>query len=197
MTRRFMPLLLLTLVMVLAACASGSEEPAATEAPPAEATPEVEAETATPEPTPTLTPTFVRPTLQPTWTPTPMNTPTLLPEEVAATEASAPTVPPPATIDPACGTFGPDRAVMDTEFLLGESPTIAWTPVEGAALYRVLIYDQNGFQVHSELVEETSVDVNPDVFTVAGPYGWDVEPLDGFGIQMCIGRGDMLLARSL
>jgi hypothetical protein len=84
---------------------------------------------------------------------------------------------------------------MDIEFRVGESPRIAWTGVQGAALYRVIITNETGFEVHNVLVEDTFLDVNPDVFAQAGPYGWDVLPLDPFGIQMCIGRGDMLLAR--
>lgn len=183
-----------SLVLILAACGGSEEEPLPTLAP-VEPTPtqeEIVEEAATPLPTATA---FVRATLPPTWTPTPSPTPTSAADGggTGSRETATPFVP--ATLNPACGTFGPDRAEMDTEFAVGDSPRIAWTGVDGAALYRVTITNETGFVVFDGLVEDaTFLDVNPDVFAQVGPYGWDVIPLDPFGIQMCFGRGDMLLA---
>ncbi len=189
----------LGLMLMLVACDQAEDNPpTATSAPP---TPTQEQLVDTPVPAPTRTP-FVRSTLPPTWTPTPSPEPTPEGEEPAGVDAepedggAAPPPVVPATINPACGTLGPDREIFtDANFDLGESPRIAWTPVEDAALYRVIITSEAGFEVHNVLIEETVYDVNPDVFEREGPYGWDVIPLDAFGVQMCIGRGDMLLAQ--
>lgn len=193
MRLRAITIVYLSLLLLLVACDQTEDSsPTATAEPP---TPTQEALVDTPVPPPTAT-EFVRPTLPPTWTPEP--TRTLIPAGGASTaepeNAGEPAFAP-ATINPACGTFGPNRAETDTEFRMGNSPRIAWTMVDGAALYRVVIINEGGLEVHNVLVEDTFLDVNPDVFAQAGAYGWDVVPLNGFGEQMCIGRGDMLLAQ--
>ncbi|NJL56441.1 hypothetical protein HC928_15620 [bacterium] len=181
------------LLSLLAAC--GGDSPAPTAPPP---TVTMQAEQ-TPEPTPTPPPTTrPRPTLPPSWTPVSQTAPTatLVPTNLQPTDAGA--APPPARIDgdsPACTNFGPDFAQLTPEFRLGESPTIAWAAVEGARLYRVVVFDAQEVTVHERLVEGTTYDIPAEVFTEIGRYGWTTEPLDEIGVQMCLARGEVLTAQ--
>ena len=141
-------------------------------------------------PLPTQVPQATAPpvvTLPPTWTPQPTNTAI----QATLTPTEGPTSAPIRTLQ-ACDGFGPDFANSDTEFVLGESPTISWTSVEGAELYRILIFDELQVEVLRDFTEETSRSINPDVFYIAGRYGWQIEPLDAIGVQICPGRGEAL-----
>ncbi|MCL4255957.1 MAG: hypothetical protein KJ043_19525 [Anaerolineae bacterium] len=133
--------------------------------------------------------------LPPTWTPIPPTaTPTLEPTlDVGGTWLAA-TVPPEATLNPGCTTFNLDPLRTQNTVVLGQAPILAWTPATGAVLYRVYVYDETGgIELHEELVQETTVTINPDVFRRDGVYVWTVAPLDPFGIQMCIELGDAII----
>jgi len=145
---------------------------------------------------PTNTPQGPRP-LPPTWTPTPTFSISIPPTETLAPTldagatwiASSPV--PEATANPGCVTFNLDPSRTINTITLGNSPTLAWTAATGAVLYRVYVYNADGqIQLHEELVETTTITVNPDVFREEGTYVWTVAPLDPFGIQMCIELGD-------
>ncbi|MCU0481148.1 MAG: hypothetical protein MUE54_08045 [Anaerolineae bacterium] len=137
--------------------------------------------------------------LPPTWTATATfsivipPTLTLAPTvDIGATMLASSPVPE-ATSNPGCLTFNLDPARTVNTVTLGNSPTLAWTAATGAVLYRVYVYDISGQnQLHEELVETTTITVNPDVFRAAGTYVWTVAPLDPFGIQMCIELGDAI-----
>ena len=128
-----------------------------------------------------------RPTLPPTFTPTivPTLTPTVVPTATNTLEA-------PNAVSDACSSFGPDFALITRAFNVGQSPVIAWTAVDGATVYRIYVYDENRSQVTIDplFTEEINFTLPPDLFTRAGRYSWDVEPLDAAGIQMCLGRGE-------
>lgn len=176
----------LSLAGVLAACGGRQAEPLPTAFPTLSDQAVIES-TPTSEPTPTTS--SVRPTLPPSWTPTIAPTPT---------PTSTPTLPPTVDvqpISPVCSTFGPDFANSVREFNLGESPTVSWIAVEGARLYRLMLFNAQQIEILTTLVDGTSYTFDPESFPASGRYGWDVEPLDQFGIQICIRRGDTLLAR--
>lgn len=128
-----------------------------------------------------------RPTLPPTFTPTivPTLTFTLAPTATDTLEA-------PNAVPEACSSFGPDFALITRAFNVGQSPVIAWTAVEGAALYRIYVYDDNRTQLNIDPLfsEGINFTLPPDLFEESGRYSWDVEPLDGAGIQICLGRGE-------
>jgi ABC-type Fe3+-hydroxamate transport system substrate-binding protein len=179
--------------LVIAAC-NGTQE-SATAVPTSDAT--AEAVDVTDEATSTPLPTFPpsRPTLPPSWTPLAESASTDVPALGAPTQA---VVAPPLTVEgsnPACTTFGADPATNTTEFFLGESPRIAWTVVDGARLYRLFVFDAEQTRIHEQLVEEPFYEIPAEVFQREGRYGWEVEPLDGLGIQMCLARGEELVAR--
>jgi len=149
-----------------------------------------QASTNTPFPTqvppPSPPPRF---TLPPTFTPTPA--PTLTPTPEPTSEGPTPI---PDRAFEGCDGFGVDFELSQEQFVLGESPLIAWTPVAGADAYRVYVRDQFESERTEQTIRETSLQINPDVFTLRGRYSWTVEPLDSFGIQICPGRGESLLA---
>jgi hypothetical protein len=153
-------------------------------------------------PTPPATqPPRERPTLPPTWTPTFTVTPI---EPVSTpTESLPPPPPPPAQIREECGTFAPDLGQSTERIRLGERPTLYWTPVAGAALYRLYIFDENNLELsinertplYQWIGEETFHTVPEDVFQLPIRYGWEAQPLDAAGIQICVGRGHLINAR--
>ena len=132
-----------------------------------------------------------RPTLPPTFTPTiaPTLTPTLVPTATNTLEVRD-------AVSDACSSFGPDFALITRTFNVGQSPVAAWTAVEGAALYRIYVYDENRTQLNIDplFTEETNFSLPSDLFAQSGRYSWDVEPLDGAGIQICLGRGEGFVA---
>ena len=132
--------------------------------------------------------------LPPTWTPLPPTpTETLAPTLDAGATWMVATSAPPATINPGCTVFNLNPSATISTVPLGQSPTLAWTAATGAVLYRVYVYNELGnMQLHEELVEGTSVVINPDVFRTQNTYVWTVAPLDAFGIQMCTELGDAI-----
>lgn len=169
--------------------------PAPSEIPPGDS-PVQPTPTVTQDALPTPTP-FVRATLPPSFTPTPdlLPTATATPlTEISPTEAVANDAPVP-TPRPECATFLPDFENSTQRFDFGTTATIAWTAVENAQLYRVIIFDEQGFEVHTRLVEQTLYEIPADALPFPGIYGWSVEPLDSVGIQMCIGVGDAIQAQ--
>jgi hypothetical protein len=94
-----------------------------------------------------------------------------------------------------CATFGPITANSDSEFQFGESPSIEWGDVPEASLYRLFIVDDQDNIIHEKLVEDNFYLVPAEVFPSSGRYGWEVEPLDSLGIQICFGRGESFIAR--
>lgn len=131
-----------------------------------------------------------RATLPPTWTPTDLpatSTPT-------STNTLVPTIEivnPPAV----CNEFGPNTLNLDEQFTLGTSPTISWRAVEGAELYWVVIFDNRLNPIHEHYTADLTYDIPHEVFIAAQTYGWEVRPLDSFGIQMCPSAGGALYAR--
>lgn len=192
---RITKLLFLTLFLplMLIACQGEDNEP---EVVPTLANADVDSDssaraTLTPLPTHTPFPTLPgRGTLPPSWTPSP--TGTSVPP--TPTETQPPTDPPRFTPE-SCEGFAPDFQNSVENFTLGESPVIAWREVEAAALYRIIIFDEQERTLLTEFTEEEFFNVPAPVFTQAGRYGWQIEPLDSIGIQICPSRGEVLRAQ--
>ena len=127
------------------------------------------------------------PTLPPSWTPEPTNT--LIPQPTRFE-----TMPPP-TVRPACQEFRIDREQSSDEITLGENPILAWTQVPGAGSYRVRLFDESGVPITDDppIAVENVYTLSGEYFTMPGRYGWEVQPLDAAGIQMCTGLGDLLI----
>jgi hypothetical protein len=186
------PLIVILLVGVLinAACGSGSEATLSPTPAQAEVTAEAQSDF-TSTPTAESPPTFSlrAPTLPASWTPTGTQTPT---ETPTLTPSPEPVVV--ATANPACEPFRVDFEITQREINLGETLTVGWTPVEGAGLYRVFVYDitLQDLRLKEELLESNALAYTfaQDVFPRAGRYGWEVQPLDTVGIQMCLGVGE-------
>jgi hypothetical protein len=182
----------LCVVLLLAACGQSEPERELPTLIPLEMNDESDQEPTPTPPAATATPR-TRPTLPPSWTPTPQ--PTATPGPPTAT----PGLPiPQAQIDTileACSVFGPDLVNSDERISVGDSPTVAWTSVEGATLYRLYVFDEAGNQLHLWIGAETSYTIPADVITREIRYGWEVHPLDADGIQMCYGRGGLINAR--
>jgi hypothetical protein len=190
MKKSLMIVILLAAMLVTAACGSGSEATPAPTQTQIEATAEVQADS-TSTPTAGMTPTIslLAPTLPASWTPTGTQTPT---ETPTPTPSPAPVVV--ATANPACEPFRVDFEITQREINLGETLTVGWTPVEGAGLYRVFVYDitLQDLRLKEELLDSNFLAYTfaQDVFPRAGRYGWEVQPLDAVGIQMCLGVGE-------
>lgn len=125
----------------------------------------------------------------------PTFTPTLAPTETLTSTPQPTATQPEVQIDAppeACATFGPDLALSTSEVNLGQPVTLAWTPVSGATLYRIVIIEDDGTPLFLDppYVAETSFTIPAENFTEGGRFAWDVEPLDAVGVQMCLGRGD-------
>jgi len=173
--------------MVVSACNQREALPTAmslpTNVPPTE-----ESEAQVVEPTATRTPAPPS-TLPPTWTFTPDVTETLIPTETEVLETSTP-LPTPKSVSSACDVFQADSERSTREFIVGETPVAAWTPVEGAVLYRVFLYNFNGKTLRDDIyTDQTSWSFDPNVFELGQNYVWAVWPLDSIGDQMCFERG--------
>lgn len=124
-----------------------------------------------------------RATLPPTWTasPTEFVPPTAIPTMTPFTSK---------ILSPACDTFAPDRENSDIEFVIGVSPRVSWTPVEGAVRYYVELSDINGVILTEDIyINETSYVFVDTLFKLGQFYGWTVYPIDANGDQMCYQRG--------
>ncbi len=62
----------------------------------------------------------------------------------------------------------PDTAVS------GATPTLSWDPVEGAAIYRLEIYDESGRRIHRPYLSGTSYDIPPGVLELDKVYSFRV-----------------------
>lgn len=185
MRLRLMPIILITILIVLAGCAP--EETSLPTLIPASnqdaATQEVTTEAATPTPLPRE-----RPTLPPTWTPVP--SPTEIPLEVQQAETQAQeTLSAPPTLLAVCDGFGEDRERNVRSLTLGESVQVAWTPVQGAVQYSITLVDQTAEALFTDYTAETGYTFRAELFEARAMYGWEVYPIDALGQQMCLSRG--------
>ena len=187
---------LIVIMLLVSACGGGEDEPLPTAIQlPTDVSPTVEeVDGQTAEETPTVEPTRVsNPTLPPTWTftPEPSETPIPTATEVVDTPTPFPT---PRTVSIACDTFAADLEVSTREFIPGEAPVAAWTPVEGAELYRVFLSTRTNKMIRNDIyTAETSFTFDPNSFEFGEFYLWAVWPLDAIGDQMCFERGGELI----
>ncbi|MDW8172597.1 MAG: hypothetical protein RML73_08945 [Anaerolineae bacterium] len=184
---------LLIVIVVVSACNPTSDDPALPTLLP---TRPIASETPTSEPTlsptqgPTATPR-VRPTLPPTWTLTPTLSPT--PTATLIIPTRTPVVIP-NTLPPACSTFDAVFAESDVQFNIGQAPRVAWTPVEGAELYRLILSGPGGAIINDQIyLRETTYTFEAGLFQAGQLYGWEVYPINAAGIQMCFAVGLELL----
>jgi hypothetical protein len=202
MSKRLQLIAISATIIILSACGGddNSQPALPTQITLPELTPSQEILTnAEPQQAPSNTPQpLQRPTLPPTFTPTlsPSATPQIL---TNTPQASQPNNTQPSSqlnaLPESCTTFGPITANSDNEFQFGESPSIEWGDVLEASLYRLFIVDDQDNIIHEKLVEDNFYLVPAEVFSAPGRYGWEVEPLDSLGIQICFGRGASFIAR--
>ena len=151
-----------------------------------------------PTETPDITPTFTSTpapvsTLPPTWTFTPEVTDTPIPTNTEVPATVTP-LPAPETVESVCDTFQADPGLSTRQFIIGESPVAAWTPVEGAVLYRVFLSNFSLQTIKDDIyTDHTSWTFDPNSFELGENYVWAVWPLDAIGDQMCFERGGELL----
>jgi hypothetical protein len=93
---------------------------------------------------------------------------------------------------PACEGFTYDRETTPRTFVLGQPVTISWGAAQGAANYRVTLYNAAFQPLLSDLVSGTSYTFPNTVFVAGGRYGWDVRPFDSLAVQFCIPIGGEL-----
>lgn len=180
--------------LMLAACAQAEPAPLPTLAP--TLTPIVV--TAPPSPTP-----ITRPTLPPTWTPEVAAS--VLPPEAGGRDNQATPTPEmasqvefvPATLLPACATFGEDRERNVRSFVPGTAPQVFWTPVEGAVSYSVSLIDETGEILFTGYTAEPTIVFDAELLEASKLYGWEVYPIDALGRQMCFARGAELFPEGL
>ncbi|NWF68617.1 MAG: hypothetical protein HXY40_06000 [Chloroflexi bacterium] len=185
--------LLIALVGLLLAACNAQPTPVLPTLVPSNTPLPTQAETPTPQPQPTeIVATFALP---PTWTPTAISSPTPAP----ATPTLEPTIPQVTALD-VCGTFGVDYSRTTRQFPLNTEPTLAWTAVAGASIYRISLFaaDANGILTtlfDDVYVAETSYTITSGIFQfqVGTVYGWEVYPIDNLNRQMCLSRGAELI----
>lgn len=193
MQKRSIIIFCTVLMLIVTACGQPEDLPTAvafpTDVPPTE---DPEAQAVEVEDVATETP-FVASTLPPTWTPTFEPTETLIPTETEIPDTFTPQPTIEATPS-VCDTFAADPELSTREFIVGETPVVAWTPVEGAVLYRVFLYRFNGRTMRDDIYTDlTTWSFDPNVFELGENYLWAVWPLDSIGDQMCFERGLELL----
>ncbi len=129
---------LLPLLLIAAACQA-----------PASAPPTLVPElTITPAPDTATDLPLQRPTLPPTWTPI------SLPTEIVTSSPVWPTATlflPRSTVPATCDSFMADMQRSQIEFELGQSPSAAWTQVEGAVQYRLILASASGRIVRDDI----------------------------------------------
>ncbi len=186
-------LIMMVLLSALAACNAQPTPvlptlvPTSTTAPEATTTDIPSAEPARAQVTPTAR------SLPPTWTFTPV--PSETPRRATATLVA--TVPQITPLD-VCGTFAVDFSRTVTSFPADTEPVVAWTPVQGAQIYRVTLFAPDDFGNLASLfdgyTDQTSYTFTSDLYTfeVGEQYGWEVYPIDNLERQMCTSRGGEL-----
>lgn len=193
---------LLVLWLVVAACTPQAAPELPTlipmeEAPTATAEPVIQ-QTATPSQTPTITNTpipLVRNTLPPTFTPSP--TMTLPPTETPFIPTATPFIPPERFGQPpSCDGFEALFVESTVEFTIGEEPTVRWTSVPGAELYRINLIGLNGRIQLRQQTADTQYTFPGDQFREGQIFAWEVWPLDPAGFQMCAAVGQELIPRA-
>jgi hypothetical protein len=101
-----------------------------------------------------------------------------------------------------CSTFAVDPARTTVNFPASTEPVVAWTPVEGAEIYRVIFFAPDPFgnliEEFSGYTDQTSYTFTRDLvtFEIGELYGWEVYPIDNLERQMCISRGGQLTPTS-
>lgn len=156
--------------------------------------PELPTATVAIEPPKPTSPPLERPTFPPTWTPSPdpsLATATPTPEVEAAVTALPRSLP---TLE-VCAPFRVDRNRSAVTFPFGTAPQVAWTPVETAQSYRVILIDEFGRELFTDYIVETTYTFRAELFERGKRYGWEVYPIDIIGQQMCLQRGDELIPR--
>lgn len=198
----------LIVMIVLAAC---GQQSAAPPVPPSATAQPASVNRPTDTPASTATP-LVRATLPPTWTftpggiltdtPTPTATNTPMPTDTfTPTPSNTPTVTPNATnaflraqpTNAACAEFAINGELTLPTFAAGSAPTLYWFPAEGAAAYRVWLYDTNMVTLLDETTPETDFTFPADLFVFGERYVYEVAPLDADGVQFCASGGGLLL----
>lgn len=183
-------LLLCALALMLGACAQAQPTAVPTNPAPLDSAP-----AATTTDSPTATP-LMRSTLPPTWTPNWTETPivptgtfTMTPEptvDITATYLiTAPTL-------EVCANFGEDIERNSLTFPINTDPQVYWTPVEGAAIYRVTLHNAAGDVLADSFSEAPPASFDAGLFELDTNYFWEVRPFSGTGAQLCIPRGALL-----
>lgn len=183
-------ILLCALALLLGACAQAQPTAA-----PTNAAPQGAATAATVTDAPTATP-LMRSTLPPTWTPNwtaspvvPTGTYTMMPEPTVDMTATylitAPTL-------EVCANFGEDIERNSLTFPINSSPQVYWTEVEGAAIYRVTLYNAAGEMLSDSFSETPPASFDAEWFELDNNYFWEARPFSGTGVQLCAPRGAVL-----
>jgi hypothetical protein len=187
---RYRWILLVCCAALLSACAQATSTPS-----PLPPIPAVSA-TANAEIAASPTP-ILRATLPPAWTESaathlPSASPTLTLTPSATLDLTNPAIMSRPTLE-VCGSFGEDLERNATNFPIGSSPQVYWTRVEGAELYAVTLFNAEFVTLFSGFTPETSFVFDGELFELGGIYTWEVRPLNGLGVQLCISRGALLI----
>ena len=91
-----------------------------------------------------------------------------------------------------CTNFGEDVERNSLTFPISTSPQVYWTAVEGAAIYRVTLYNAAGEMLVDSFSETSPVSFDAELFELDNNYFWEVRPFSGTGVQLCVPRGALL-----
>ena len=120
------------------------------------------------------------------------------PETTTAAETvPTPSDPPPVRETPVTEPVATDRvprhpAIATTEAAPGSNPLLAWSPVDGATLYRVVVLDPNGDAYWAWSGTDTSVHLGGNATPTAvgarvfGEMTWQVSAFDADGAPLAI-----------
>jgi hypothetical protein len=172
--------LALILIMALAACGGAPSAPvlptSALDVVTLSPTPMAEGVAATPLPP-------ERPTLPPTWTP-------------ESTLSPTPRVAPPiqmVSATPAvCAAFIVDAVRSTRSFMVGEAPSVTWSPIEGVSRYRVRLFDATLTTLLVDYTQQPQFTFDATLFSSGVRYGWEVLPENAAFQQLCFAIGDDL-----